>query len=97
MEAFDLTPPDWTASAIHASEFCCPACRQSAKVAQRVWINRRSPVFTEDHRRKWQEFYQCQCGQSWWAWSSDRPPSELANQEREIPPPLRGWFNPLDE
>ncbi|XHX80973.1 MAG: hypothetical protein RBJ76_13875 [Stenomitos frigidus ULC029] len=95
MEAFDLTPPDWTKAAVHASEFCCPGCRSSSKEAQRVWINRRSPVYTEDHRRKWQEFYECQCTQVWWAWSSDRPPSELGNKERDIPPPR--FFNPFDD
>ncbi|HEY9810918.1 MAG TPA: hypothetical protein V6D13_16440 [Halomicronema sp.] len=45
--------------------------------ALQVWINRRSPVYTEDHRRKWQEFYECNCGSSWWAWSNERPPSTL--------------------
>ncbi|EKQ70678.1 hypothetical protein OsccyDRAFT_0980 [Leptolyngbyaceae cyanobacterium JSC-12] len=95
MEAFDPTPPIWSEKAIHASEFCCPACRASSKVATRVWINRRSPVFTEDHRRKWQEFYLCECQQAWWAWSSDRPPSDLANQEREPPP--RPFSNPFEE
>lgn len=97
MEAFDLTPPEWTVNALHANEFGCPTCRATTKTAQRVWINRRSPVYTEDHRRKWQEFYQCECGCAWWAWSSDRPPSELADKERELPPPPRGWFNPFDE
>jgi hypothetical protein len=52
--------------------------------AEKVWINRRSPVFTEDHRRKWQEFYQCGCGSVWWAWSSDRPPSDLAKRDRDV-------------
>jgi len=56
--------------------------------AQKVWINRRSPVYTENSKRKWQEFYQCQCGSVWWAWSSDRPPSELAQQDRD---PLESW------
>ncbi|UBF26280.1 hypothetical protein K9N68_33050 [Kovacikia minuta CCNUW1] len=96
MEAFEPNPPDWTLSALHAKEFCCPTCQAISKAATKVWINRRSPVFTEDHRRKWQEFYHCPCGSTWWAWSSDRPPSELANQEREVPPP-RGWFNPFEE
>jgi hypothetical protein len=95
MEAFDPTPPDWTNSAVHASTFACPTCHASSQAAERVWINRRSPVFTPDNRRKWQEFYQCRCGCTWWAWSSDRPPSELANQEREIPP--TPFFNPFDE
>ncbi|MGI0489696.1 hypothetical protein ACN4EK_30120 [Pantanalinema rosaneae CENA516] len=99
MEAFAPTPPDWTEPAIHAQEFCCPSCRSSSQAAQRVWVNRRSPVFTEDHRKKWQEFYLCECGKAWWAWSNQRPPSELAQQERELPPPppLRPFFNPFDE
>lgn len=95
MEAFDLTPPEWTQSAIHAREFACPACHALSKSATQVWINRRSPVFTEDHRRKWQEFYHCECTTVWWAWSSDRPPSELAKQEREIPP--RRFISPFDD
>ncbi|MBF2028559.1 MAG: hypothetical protein IGS48_17645 [Oscillatoriales cyanobacterium C42_A2020_001] len=95
MEAFDPNPPAWTQKAIHASEFGCPVCRANSKTATRVWINRRSPVFTEDRRRKWQEFYLCECQQAWWAWSSDRPPSELANQERELPP--RPFFNPFED
>ncbi|MBD2459585.1 hypothetical protein H6G89_00885 [Oscillatoria sp. FACHB-1407] len=81
MDAFDPTPPAWTQSAVHAWEFCCPACRSLCTESHRVWINRRSPVFTEDHRRKWQEFYECQCGTVWWAWSSDRPPSDLVKPD----------------
>ncbi len=77
MDAFQPTPPDWTTDAIHASEFCCPQCSASSSEAQQVWINRRSPVYSENNRRKWQEFYTCQCGCVWWAWSSDRPPSNL--------------------
>ncbi|BFM39742.1 hypothetical protein [Synechocystis sp. LKSZ1] len=73
MDAFSPLPPDWIQSATHAYRFCCPRCQASAKQAQQAWINRRSPVITEEYRRKWQEFYQCECGQSWWAWSSDRP------------------------
>lgn len=95
MEAFDLVPPDWAEAAVHAMRFCCPKCSESSKAAERVWINRRSPVYTEDRRRKWQEFYLCECGTAWWAWSSDRPPSELANQERDIPLPPP-FFNPFD-
>ncbi|MGB3268076.1 MAG: hypothetical protein WBA89_29505, partial [Microcoleus sp.] len=49
--------------------------------AREVWINRRSPVYSEFQRRKWQEFYRCQCGGVWWAWSSDRPPSELVRPD----------------
>ncbi|NEQ81344.1 MAG: hypothetical protein F6K26_14155 [Moorea sp. SIO2I5] len=84
MDAFAPLPPQWTKSATHALEFCCPSCRASVLEAEKVWINRSSPVMCEDHRRKWQEFYQCQCGYVWWAWSSDRPPSELSN--RDNPP-----------
>ncbi|MBD1849605.1 hypothetical protein [Leptolyngbya sp. FACHB-711] len=88
MDAFALTPPGWTRSAIHATEFCCPSCRSLVLDAQKVWINRRAPVFTEDHHRKWQEFYQCQCGAAWWAWSSDRPPTQLKK-----PDPVQPWDN----
>lgn len=44
-------------------------------------MNRRSPVFTLDHRRKWQEFYKCGCGAAWWAWSSDRPPNDFESPD----------------
>jgi hypothetical protein len=77
MDPFSFTPPDWTEKATHAIAFCCPRCQALPATAQRVWINRRSPVTGEDQRRKWQEFYQCECGQAWWAWSSDRPPSRF--------------------
>ncbi|NJO41718.1 MAG: hypothetical protein HC769_21030 [Cyanobacteria bacterium CRU_2_1] len=87
MDAFAPVPPDWTQSAIHTREFGCPTCRTSSLEANRVWINRRSPVFTEDHRRKWQEFYQCQCGTVWWAWSSDRPSTNL--KKPDLPEPSR--------
>lgn len=80
MDAFALIPPEWTNKAVHSTEFCCPRCKSTPMQAQQVWINRRAPVYTEDHRRKWQEFYDCQCGLAWWAWSSDRPPSELATR-----------------
>ncbi|BAU42117.1 hypothetical protein [Leptolyngbya sp. O-77] len=83
MDAFALVPPDWTEAAVHAVEFCCPTCRLSCTEAQQVWINRRSPVFTHDHRRKWQEFYHCACGTAWWAWSSDRPPTDLTPLESQ--------------
>ena len=82
MDAFTPIPPPWTQQAKHALEFCCPRCGGAANQAQRVWINRFAPVTGENHRRKWQEFYQCECDQVWWAWSSDRPPSELANRDR---------------
>lgn len=81
MDAFAPTPPEWTHKAVHAYEFCCPNCRASSLEALQVWINRRSPVLTEEHQRKWQEFYNCQCGCAWWGWSSDRPPSNLSNQQ----------------
>ncbi|GBF82881.1 hypothetical protein [Aphanothece sacrum] len=77
MDAFSLVPPDWSQNAIHGLKFCCPRCHEAASKAQRVWINRRAPVLCEDYRRKWQEFYHCECQQAWWAWNSDRPPSEL--------------------
>ncbi|MBD2213481.1 hypothetical protein H6G27_26935 [Nostoc linckia FACHB-104] len=85
MEAFAPTPPEWTNKAIHAHQFCCPNCNSSSREALQVWLNRRSPVMTEDHRRKWQEFYNCHCGYAWWAWSSDRPPTDMSNQ-RDINP-----------
>lgn len=85
MDAFAPIPPNWTQAAVHAHNFCCPSCRATTIEAQQVWVNRRSPVFTEDHRRKWQEFYQCQCGNVWWAWSTDRPPNDLTKID---PPPL---------
>jgi hypothetical protein len=76
MDAFSPLPPDWAATASHAMAFHCPRCGASSQQAQAVWINRRSPVYGEDHRRKWQEFYHCgECETPWWAWSSDRPPS----------------------
>lgn len=78
MDAFAPTPPEWTNKAIHAHEFYCPTCRASSREAEKVWLNRRSPVMTPDYRRTWQEFYQCNCGCVWWAWSNQRPPSELS-------------------
>lgn len=83
MEAFDPVPPEWTQSATHALEFFCPRCGASNYQAQRVWINRRAPAIDEEYRRKWQEFYQCECSQVWWAWSSDRPPTELSERYRQ--------------
>lgn len=77
MEAFDLNPPEWINPAVHAREFCCPKCKSTSMEAVKVWINRRSPVYTENNRRKWQEFYECHCGTAWWAWSAERPPSQL--------------------
>ncbi|NET60395.1 MAG: hypothetical protein F6K47_30900 [Symploca sp. SIO2E6] len=84
MEAFTLVPPQWTKSATHALAFCCPNCQAPSVNAKRVWINRHSPVITEDYSKKWQEFYFCNCSTVWWAWSSDRPPSELAKRQRPI-------------
>ncbi|MEC4803042.1 MAG: hypothetical protein SAJ12_17185 [Jaaginema sp. PMC 1079.18] len=81
MDAFQPTPPEWTKKAKHALRFCCPTCGASAYNAQRVWLNRRSPVMSEDYQRKWQEFYDCECGMAWWAWSSDRPPSDLKRED----------------
>lgn len=86
MDAFLPIPPDWTQAATHAKTFACPVCQASSLEAQQVWINRRSPVFTYDHRRKWQEFYQCQCGTAWWAWSNDRPPTTLTPLKPPEPP-----------
>jgi hypothetical protein len=40
-------------------------------------------VMGEDSRRKWQEFYHCQCDRVWWGWSSDRPSENKNNSERE--------------
>lgn len=74
MEAFSPVPPGWTRAAVHATQFQCPQCGASAARAKAVWINRRAPVYTESHRRKWQEFYHCgECSTAWWGWSSDRP------------------------
>jgi hypothetical protein len=84
MDAFNPTPPPWTKTAIHALKFCCPCCQASAQVAQQVWINRKAPVMDEANHRQWQEFYRCQCSQAWWAWSSDRPPSELFTREEPL-------------
>ncbi len=83
MDAFSPVPPEWTTSATHALLFCCPNCHASSREAELVWINRRSPVMTEEYQRIWQEFYQCQCGKVWWAWSNERPPSGLVKQEPE--------------
>ena len=80
MDAFAPLPPQWTNEATHALEFCCPKCGSTSREAEKVWINRRSPVVTEMYRRKWQEFYYCNCSHVWWAWSNDRPPAD--NSER---------------
>jgi hypothetical protein len=83
MEAFSPTPPNWTEKAIHAAEFCCPVCSASSAESTAAWINRRSPVLVENRKRKWQEFYLCQCDRAWWGWSNDRAPNEFADR---IPP-----------
>ncbi|OIP77447.1 MAG: hypothetical protein AUK48_03940 [Oscillatoriales cyanobacterium CG2_30_44_21] len=80
MEAFNPTPPDWIDKASHAVSFCCPRCGQMPSQAISVWINRRSPVYTENYQRKWQEFYHCECEAAWWAWSNDRPLSEFSDR-----------------
>ncbi len=89
MEAFDPTAPDWTKAALHARPFGCPSCNGTPAAAERVWLNRRAPVTVSenvaDYRRKWQEFYLCGCGQAWWAWSTDRPPSEVAARRQNTP------------
>lgn len=85
MDAFAPTPPEWTNKAIHAYEFCCPSCHSSSLEAVEVWLNRRSPVMTPANGRKWQEFYHCHCGYVWWAWSSDRPPTNLSTQQDDHP------------
>ncbi|WP_338431890.1 hypothetical protein [Synechococcus elongatus] len=73
IDAFSAEPPPWVKTARHSLTFTCPVCEASPRAAVRVWINRRSPVYGSDGRRKWQEFYHCSCGCSWWSWSSDRP------------------------
>lgn len=80
MDAFNPLPPAWIEHAVHALSFHCPHCGAAVTQAQKVWLNRRAPVLGTNHRRKFQEFYECECGGAWWAWSSDRPPSELAER-----------------
>lgn len=67
MDAFAPIAPDWTKSAVHAFDFRCPQCGASSRTANKVWLNRRSPVYNPDYTRKWQEFYHCSCGCVWWA------------------------------
>lgn len=83
MDAFSPIPPTWTQTAVHGLQFCCPRCHAAPNKAQKVWINRRSPVIGEDYRRRWQEFYYCECEQAWWGWSSDRPPSALNQKDHQ--------------
>jgi hypothetical protein len=80
MEAFSPTPPDWRERATHAEGFCCPQCRASSSEATAVWLDRRSPVYIENRKRKWQEFYLCQCDTAWWGWSNEREPNEFADR-----------------
>ncbi|AFY68673.1 hypothetical protein Pse7367_0362 [Thalassoporum mexicanum PCC 7367] len=81
MEAFDPNSPQWAESATHSNSFRCPTCNNGPDLADAVWINRRSPVYTENHRKKWQEFYHCECGCVWWAWSNERPKTEYSGRE----------------
>ena len=76
MNAFSVNPPEWTTKAIHSTAFYCPTCQAKAKQAVSVWINRRSPVTDSNLKRKWQEFYLCECKAAWWSWNSDRPIAE---------------------
>ncbi|OUC12753.1 MAG: hypothetical protein B0A82_20435 [Alkalinema sp. CACIAM 70d] len=78
MDAFSLVPPLWTEAAVHARGFQCPTCAKSPREAKQVWLNRRSPVYTDDGR-KYQEFYQCDCTTVWWAWSTDRPKPDCSS------------------
>ncbi len=80
MDAFAPFPPSWTKDAVHAQPFGCPACGAGSREAKAVWLNRRAPVYTEGRKRKWQEFYQCECGTVWWGWSSDRPPVKFGKK-----------------
>jgi len=82
MDAFALIPPEWTKSAVHAVDFCCSSCKKTPKEAKKVWLNRRAPVSVEG-RRKWQEFYQCECNTPWWGWSDDRPPSGIEDRLKD--------------
>ena len=50
--------------------------KESVENVTKAWLNRQAPVMGTNYERKWQEFYQCECETSWWAWSSDRPPSK---------------------
>ncbi len=77
MDAFSPLPPSWTEKAVHSLNFSCPGCGANPGKATSVWLNRRAPVTGDNGRRKWQEFYLCECDRAWWAWSSDRPPSNL--------------------
>jgi hypothetical protein len=94
MTAFSPQPPEWTDRAVHSMTLHCPSCRTPAIEAESVWLNRRSPVYGPDQRKKWQEFYHCGCGCDWWAWSSDRPLNEYSDREPLNPPPSpNNWPN----
>ena len=84
MDAFLPVAPPWTESAVHAVGFRCPTCGEPPGKAKRVWLNRRSPVFMENYKRKWQEFYDCECGCVWWGWSNERPPNGLSQREGDL-------------
>ncbi len=83
MEAFSRQAPEWTKTATHALSFHCPQCNSTSREAQKVWLNRYAPVTLENYTRKYQEFYLCECGKVWWAWSNDRPMKEY-KQDSEI-------------
>jgi hypothetical protein len=81
MDAFDPNPPEWTNQAVHAHQFHCPQCHATSREAVGVWINRRSPVTSANRGRYLQEFYHCHCDYAWWAWSKDRPPTNLSGRK----------------
>ncbi|MBR8832211.1 MAG: hypothetical protein N5P05_000727 [Chroococcopsis gigantea SAG 12.99] len=81
MDAFSLSPPQWTENSVHSTGFHCPHCGLNPAKAKAAWLNRRAPVTGNDGRRKWQEFYLCECDKAWWAWSDDRPPTNLRKIE----------------
>ncbi|MFM7218822.1 MAG: hypothetical protein ACKO21_01145 [Nodosilinea sp.] len=85
MDPFSAVSPEWVDQATHTTSFACPHCGEGSRQAKAVWINRRSPVYSEGQRRRWQEFYHCgNCGIAWWAWSSDRPPTVLSNLDSPV-------------
>jgi hypothetical protein len=99
MDAFSAKQPEWADRAVHAMTLNCPQCRTPSGEAESVWLNRRSPVYDQDRKSKWQEFYKCGCGAAWWAWSSDRPPNEYSDRE-PVNPPTPEWprfFDPRQD
>lgn len=84
IEAFSPIAPEWAQNAVHSLNFCCPRCNAPPIKAQKAWLNRYAPVFNEYNQKKWQEFYQCECEQVWWGWSSDRPPSDFLEREKDM-------------